>query len=151
MHGIANNFELKAEIGPHVNKLYRIRICQRPVRLPRPGGCPVFSGKSAAWFGWFNPQAKGLAANLAASKNCSRSQRRFVRTTAHQCRSKNGSIMCSRRWPATIRCAPAVRAEEMNALLRKMERTPGSGQCNHGRPTYVELKLADLEKLFGRR
>ena len=40
---------------------------------------------------------------------------------------------------------------EMNALLRDMENTPNSGQCNHGRPTYIELKRFELEKLFGRR
>ena len=51
----------------------------------------------------------------------------------------------------SIRSGRQMRAEEMNALLREMEATPLSGQCNHGRPTYVELKLADIEKLFGRR
>jgi DNA mismatch repair protein MutL len=50
----------------------------------------------------------------------------------------------------SIRSGRQMRAEEMNALLREMEATPHSGQCNHGRPTYVELKLADVERLFGR-
>jgi DNA mismatch repair protein MutL len=61
------------------------------------------------------------------------------------------------RVASTMACHGSVRAgrrlkpAEMDALLREMERTPNAGECNHGRPTYIELKLADIERLFGRR
>jgi DNA mismatch repair protein MutL len=74
-----------------------------------------------------------------------------VDNTPHSLNERINHIM------ATIACHHSVRAgrkldiTEMNALLREMESTPHSGQCNHGRPTYIKLALNDIEKLFGRK
>jgi DNA mismatch repair protein MutL len=84
----------------------------------------------------------------------------LVRDLAEHIAEWDDSVPLERRLmhvAATMACYGSVRAgrrlkpEEMNALLREMEATPNSGQCNHGRPTYVELKLTDIERLFGRR
>ena len=84
----------------------------------------------------------------------------LVRDLAADLAAEDGAQSLARRldhWLATFACHHSVRSgrtlkpDEMNALLREMESTPGAGQCNHGRPTYVELKLADIERLFGRR
>jgi DNA mismatch repair protein MutL len=84
----------------------------------------------------------------------------LVRDLAADLEGEDGALSLSRRLEerlSTFACHHSVRfgrplkPEEMNALLRAMEATPGAGQCNHGRPTYVELKLADIERLFGRR
>jgi DNA mismatch repair protein MutL len=84
----------------------------------------------------------------------------FVRGLAEYMQEWEEALPLERRLmhvAATMACHGSVRAgrrlkpQEMSALLREIERTPNCGQCNHGRPTYIELKLADIEKLFGRR
>jgi DNA mismatch repair protein MutL len=84
----------------------------------------------------------------------------LVRDLADELAELGGAFSLKERleeFCGTLACHGSVRAgrrltsAEMNALLRQMEATPHSGQCNHGRPTYVELKLADIERLFGRR
>ena len=58
----------------------------------------------------------------------------------------SGTIACH----GSVRAGRRLNGEEMNAILREMEQVPHSGQCNHGRPTYIEMKLKDIERLFGR-
>ncbi len=104
-----------------------------------PGAAMVREAPAAIASGDVAGLVRDLAADLAADDGAQSLERRLD------------------RWLGTFACRHSVRSgrrlkpEEMNALLREMERTPGAGQCNHGRPTYVELKLADIERLFGRR
>jgi DNA mismatch repair protein MutL len=82
---------------------------------------------------------KDLAAEIAAEG------------TARNLKDRLEAIASRMACHGSVRSGRRLTAEEMNALLRQMEATPHSGQCNHGRPTYVSLKLSDIERLFGRR
>lgn len=70
---------------------------------------------------------------------------------AHSLSERLEDVCSTMACHGSVRAGRRLNADEMNALLRQMEATPHSGQCNHGRPTYVELKLKDIERLFGRR
>ncbi|HYC05331.1 MAG TPA: DNA mismatch repair endonuclease MutL [Azospirillaceae bacterium] len=70
---------------------------------------------------------------------------------AHALKERLEAVCSSMACHGSVRAGRPLNIDEMNALLRQMEATPHSGQCNHGRPTYVELKLGDIERLFGRR
>jgi len=104
-----------------------------------PGAVMVREAPAAIAKGDLAGLVRDLAADLAADDGAQSLARRLDRWL--------GTFACRH----SVRSGRALKAEEMNALLREMERTPGAGQCNHGRPTYVELKLADIERLFGRR
>jgi DNA mismatch repair protein MutL len=71
--------------------------------------------------------------------------------TTEVLKSRIDAVLSRMACHGSVRSGRRMNGDEMNALLREMEATPRSGQCNHGRPTYVELKLADIERLFGRK
>ncbi|MFH5775037.1 DNA mismatch repair endonuclease MutL [Paracoccus sp. NGMCC 1.201697] len=70
--------------------------------------------------------------------------------TSDRLKARVDAVLSSMACHGSVRSGRRMTADEMNALLREMERTPRSGQCNHGRPTWIELKLGDIERLFGR-
>ncbi len=109
--------------------------------LERFGSGAVAVRETPAMLGETNVQAlvRDLADEIAETDTAETLKRRLDQIAATL--ACHGSVRSGRR----------LRPEEMNALLREMEATPGSGTCNHGRPTYIELKLADIERLFGRR
>jgi DNA mismatch repair protein MutL len=104
-----------------------------------PGAVMVREAPTAIAQGDLAGLVRDLAADLAAEDGAQSLERRLDRWL--------GTFACRH----SVRSGRALKPEEMNALLRTMEATPGAGQCNHGRPTYVELKLSDIERLFGRR
>ncbi|MGY8955442.1 MAG: DNA mismatch repair endonuclease MutL [Alphaproteobacteria bacterium] len=71
--------------------------------------------------------------------------------SAHTLKERLDEVCSTMACHGSVRAGRRLNRDEMNALLREMEVTPHAGQCNHGRPTYVELKIGDIERLFGRR
>jgi DNA mismatch repair protein MutL len=89
---------------------------------------------------------KGLLADLAAELAEAEDSEQTRLLTA-----RLDNVLSTMACHGSVRAGRRLNPEEMNALLRDMEQTPFTGQCNHGRPTYIELKLADIERLFSRR
>lgn len=120
----------------HLETLEKLGIALEPF-----GATSVLVRETPALLGDFNIRAliQDLAGELAEWG------------TAFSLHEKIGEICGTIACHGSVRAGRTLTIPEMNALLREMERTPYSGQCNHGRPTYVTLKKADLEKLFGRR
>ena len=108
--------------------------------LERFGGGAIAVRETPAILGEVNAQAmlRDILDELADQENSATLQAKIEAILSRV--ACHGSIRSGRR----------MQGPEMNALLREMEATPLSGQCNHGRPTYVELKLSDIERLFGR-
>ncbi len=104
-----------------------------------PGALMVREAPAAIAQGDLAGLVRDLAADLAAEDG--------AQTLARRLDQRLATFACHH----SVRSGRPLKPEEMNALLREMEATPGAGQCNHGRPTYVELKLSDIERLFGRR
>jgi DNA mismatch repair protein MutL len=104
-----------------------------------PGAMMVREAPAAIAQGELTALVRDLAADLAAEDG--------TQTLARRLDQRLATFACHH----SVRSGRPLKPEEMNALLREMEATPGAGQCNHGRPTYVELKLTDIERLFGRR
>jgi DNA mismatch repair protein MutL len=104
-----------------------------------PGAIMVREAPAAIAQGDLAGLVRDLAADLAAEDG--------AQTLARRLDQRLATFACHH----SVRSGRSLKSEEMNALLREMEATPGAGQCNHGRPTYVELKLSDIERLFGRR
>ena len=123
-------------IADHSDDLSRLGLYLEPF-----GGGAICVRETPAILGACDPAAlvKDIADELADG-GASRSLQEKIEAILSRI-ACHGSVRSGRR----------LNGDEMNALLREMEATPHSGQCNHGRPTYVELRLADIEKLFGRR
>ena len=105
------------------------------------GGSAVLVRETPALLG--DTDAKGLVRDIADDL--------AEHGAAHALKERMAEVCSTMACHGSVRAGRRLTAAEMNALLRQMEATPHSGQCNHGRPTYVELKLADIERLFGRR
>ena len=131
---VAEAAELFAEFGLAVEP----RVRPRRDRLLREDAGALIGGG-----GDISALVRDLAPTISALSEDERASASLERRRDH--------VLATMACHHSVRAGRRLRPEEMNALLRDMEKTPGSGQCNHGRPTYVELKLADVERLFGRR